>query len=189
MQGQLRYSILGVLIFLCLSACQSKESPVPQDVEKALAEDFLSLEHFKKPQPLPKFTYLSVNGEILDSQGLKGRPVLLNFWATWCAPCVKELPLLRALDEAYPEMRVLAISLDPGQSIDRVSAFIEKQNPGSFAAYWDHRKEIKNGIEMRGIPTTLLIDEKGKIRYKFEGDADWMSLESKAFFDYFLKQK
>ena len=108
----------------------------------------------------------------------KGKVVLLNLWATWCAPCVQEMPSLDTLQARLGgnDFEVVALPLDLGWP-DLVEPFLGKLGSDILAIYLDPQSTAKGAFKPRGLPTTILIDREGYEAGRLEGDADWNSQE------------
>lgn len=102
----------------------------------------------------------------------------MNFWATWCAPCVKELPSLDRLSAALPleTHTVLIISTDRGGP-KKVPPFLKKLKTENLAPYLDAKSTLGRAFGMRGLPTTYIIGKDGNVVAKLEGAAEWDSEE------------
>lgn len=162
---------------------------VPRRVVAAFGRDFQTIEAAIEPKRLPEGDFMDTGGKTHKISNFSGRPTLVNFWATWCSPCVVELPSLQKLGEHYEgRMNVVSIALEEGRNPADIASFLEKRGVGDFAGYLDREGEIARNLGIRGIPTSFLIGSDGHILYRFEGDADWTSEHSKAFFDIFLLQ-
>ncbi|MDZ7706419.1 MAG: TlpA disulfide reductase family protein [Trueperaceae bacterium] len=132
----------------------------------------------------PDFTMMSLEGEPVTLSDLRGRPVLVNFWASWCPPCVAELPLLdRTAAEASDQVRVVLLNV--GEPHDVVAPFLARLEVGSAIVLRDARDEerpLPDGVvpsravaqvyETFGLPTSLLLDEEGVIRARISGPID-----------------
>ncbi|WP_420265654.1 peroxiredoxin family protein [Candidatus Magnetominusculus dajiuhuensis] len=121
----------------------------------------------------PDFTLKTLDGKNFSLSTLKGKTVLINFWATWCPPCVEELPSMNKLYLKYKQkgFEVVAISLD--SSTTKVKKYIAK-NPLSFIVLLDTDKRVaKKLYKVSAQPTTYLISSDGKIIRKFFGSVDW----------------
>lgn len=165
----------------------SATNPIPEEVYTTFAREFIRVERVLPPRALPSgISFIDQSGTVQSFETLKGTPTLINFWATWCAPCVTELPTLAALKETYPGLSVMAISLDFSLDIAGVANFLKEQGLSALDAYYDHEGAIRSSIPMKGIPTSFLLGTDGKIHYIFEGDADWTSSPARAFFDAYL---
>lgn len=128
----------------------------------------------------PNFTARSLDGKPVSLASFRGRVVLLNIWATWCAPCVWEMP---ALERLYRELRsegfvVVAVSVDADAPAGlespaaKVRAFVEERDL-SFPVLLDPAGTVQRLYQVVGLPTTVLIDREGRIRSKFLGPARW----------------
>lgn len=132
-----------------------------------------------QPQPgaaLPEFKFTTADGTVRTIADYAGQGVVMNFWATWCVPCVAEMPALDALARtvAADRVAVLALSSDRGGA-PPVERFYREKNIQSLAVMLDPRGDAARAFGARGIPTTILIDRTGKERGRLEGAADWAS--------------
>lgn len=121
------------------------------------AQDLGKLQPFQETQ--------QSSGEIFDSNNLKGKIVLINFWAVWCPPCIEELPYLQKVHEKYkdePKVEILAIHCTISRSREEVSRFIEKQNL-SLPFIYDDDCSVRDSIGSGGIPRNYLINKDGEI--------------------------
>ncbi len=111
----------------------------------------------------------------------KGRYVLLNIWATWCPPCVMELPSLdRLAQRSDPSrLKIFAVSIDENKTPADVFSFVEDNRLGGVARYIDRDGGLVDRLPLRGMPTTFLIGPDGRVLYRFEGDADWSGIEAR----------
>jgi thiol-disulfide isomerase/thioredoxin len=126
-------------------------------------------------KPLPDLKLPDANGKMWSLADLKGRPVLLNFWATWCAPCVEEMPSLETLAaQVGKDAVVLAVSVDDEWAAIR--RFFPKGTP--LSVVWDESKEVPKKFGTEKFPETFLIDAEGKLRYYFINKRKWDSGEA-----------
>jgi len=110
----------------------------------------------------PDFGLPTIDGQTVELSELKGQPVLVNFWATWCGPCVMEMPYLQAaFEEKGAEVKFIAVNL--GEDVGRVRQFVQDRGL-SFTIALDTKK-TGEAYNIRYIPTTFLIDEQGVIRH------------------------
>lgn len=163
---------------------------VPEEIVGAFARQFAALRVTDQAISLPDIPVTGPRGKEARMSDFKGKPLLVNMWATWCAPCIVELPSLKTFADHYKDdLQVIGIALEAGKSQADVAAFVKKLGVGDFAAYADPEGAFAAKLALRGLPTSFLIDRDGLILYRFEGDAVWTSAESKAFFDVFLSNQ
>lgn len=166
--------LLAVIALLAMVACNRNESKktaaVP--VENGLA---------------PEVIVNSLNGTPLKLSDLKGKVVLLNFWATWCPPCRKEIPSMMKLNKAMAgkPFQMVAISIDEGGRPDVESFF---QTSGfSLPAYTDPDNRAATTYGITGVPETFIINRQGTIVKKVMGPMEWDSPDAVAFLENLMK--
>ncbi len=124
----------------------------------------------------PGFHFTTAEGEERTLGDYAGQGVVLNFWATWCVPCVAEMPALDAMARAVMDERiaVLPLSSDRGGA-KAVARFYAERGITTLPVLLDPRGEAARAFAAKGIPTTILIDRNGQDRGRVEGAADWAS--------------
>lgn len=133
-----------------------------------------------KGRPAPTAAFRDSDGRATSLARFKGRPLLVNLWATWCAPCVKELPTLNALGRGPPgggALRVVAVSQDMGPQAS-VKAFLRKLKADNLAAYHDPQMALSGALGVQVLPTTVLFDASGREVWRYAGDLDWTGPEA-----------
>lgn len=139
-------------------------------------------------KPLPELQVQSADGTKMRVGDVEGRLVLVNFWATWCAPCRKEMPQLDALAARYRDKEATIITL----SVDRSGAakgekFLNDLAVKHVTRLYDPSYKSARAVALIGLPTTLLLDEEGMEIGRLAGEADWDSEQVHALLDYYLK--
>jgi peroxiredoxin len=110
----------------------------------------------------PDFGPPTIDGQTVELSELRGQPVLVNFWATWCGPCIAEMPYLQAsFEEKGAEVKFIAINL--GEDVGKVRQFAQDRGLSFTIALGT--EEIREAYNIRYIPTTFIIDEQGVIRH------------------------
>lgn len=115
-----------------------------------------------------EFTLPAVNGETIALQSLRGKTVLLNFWATWCGPCREELPELARLQEKYRQRGLAVVAVTVDNELENVNSFLKKYDI-KLQALWDKRKKTAGAYAVEKMPSSYLIDRNGIIRFIHRG--------------------
>lgn len=118
------------------------------------------------------------NGKTVFLHDFKGRPVLINLWASWCEPCVKEMPSLARLQQDYANKGLAVVALSEDDAMDGVKAFYAQYHLAALAPYFDKGHGVYAALQPRGLPTTLLISRDGVMVQRIEGPVDWQSPEA-----------
>lgn len=122
-------------------------------------------------EPAPDFTAETAAGDRVALSDYAGQPVLLNFWATWCAPCRVEMPALQAASERYADEGVVVLAVNASERRDQVEGFMDELGL-TFPAVLDPEGEIVDLYEVRVFPTTIWIDGQGVVRAEHFGALD-----------------
>jgi cytochrome c biogenesis protein CcmG, thiol:disulfide interchange protein DsbE len=118
--------------------------------------------------------HISDGQQSVDLAKLRGHVVLLNFWATWCAPCIEEMPSLEALQQQLPQVQVVAVATDDDSSAYK--SFLQRR-PVHLFTVLDSAQESNSLYGSFRFPETYVIDKNGVVRRKFIGPQDWTSPE------------
>lgn len=146
---------LGLFVLALLGGIRLVRAPV--DLARAGNEPAAP----KVGAPAPDFELERLSGELLRLEELRGQPVLVNFWATWCIPCEIEMPLLQDRYERHPELQVLAVNFaEPASQVQR---FVDEHGL-SFDILLDPRAIVQSAYRVRGYPTTYFIDGEGVVQ-------------------------
>jgi thiol-disulfide isomerase/thioredoxin len=125
------------------------------------------------PQPAPEMSFTALDGKPISLADFKGKLVVLNLWATWCQPCLKEMPSLAKLEARLgPGLLVLAVSEDRGGA-DVVGPFVAKHDFGKITLGLDPKSTAVHALHARGLPTSVIVDADGKVAGTVEGAAEW----------------
>ncbi len=119
--------------------------------------------------------FQDASGKTLFLHDFKGKPVLINLWATWCEPCVAEMPSLAKLQQEYASQGLVVIALSEDDSLQRAIDFYKKKNLTTLTPYFDKGHAIWTALQARGVPTTVLVTKNGDMVQRIEGPVDWQS--------------
>jgi len=163
-------------LILILSACSAQE-PKTNEVE-ALDDGVpkAGVDRSRKGAEAPAVAFSDAAGKAVRIADFKGRPVLLNLWASWCAPCVKELPMLDAIGRTG-NLRVLAVSQDSAPQAS-VKAFLAKLKVAGLGAFHDPSMSLSGALNAQVLPTSVLYDADGREVWRYTGDLDWTGAEA-----------
>ena len=141
------------------------------------------------PRDAPGMTFRGSDGKTFRLADFRGRVVLVNFWATWCFPCIRELPTLDRLEAALggKDFAVIAINEDRGGA-KVAGPFLEKRGLRNLHPYLDDKMALALKFGLKQFPTSYLLDREGKIVGSLAGHAEWDSPEAKALIRFYLKQ-
>ncbi|MEZ5742966.1 MAG: TlpA disulfide reductase family protein [Sphingomonadaceae bacterium] len=174
--------MLALPALLIVSGCDRQTAPDSQQEAAAGAEgEKLTgvLDRSQEGRAMPAFTLSDAEGKTLELASLKGQPVLVNLWATWCAPCVVELPMLDELaGDLEGEVKVLTVSQDM-QETGKVAPFLAERGVTRLEPWLDPESELTFALEAQTLPTTILYDAEGKEVWRYIGGNDWTGPEAR----------
>ncbi|MBV8507378.1 MAG: TlpA family protein disulfide reductase [Alphaproteobacteria bacterium] len=169
----MKWTVAAALMFLlvapALGAADEGEADMP---DRTRLGEFVPS---SQPYPAPAISLSDITGQSVELSELHGKLVIVNLWATWCEPCLREMPSLERLQSRLGErIAVLAVSEDRGGN-KTVEPFIAKLGLKSVKVYIDPKSEVGHAFGARGLPTSFLIDREGKVLGRVEGAAEWDS--------------
>lgn len=135
----------------------------------------------EKNQPAPSMLVQNVNGQSTDLQQLKGKIVFVNFWATWCPPCLAELPSINSLyEKVKADTNIVFLMVDVDNNIVNSTKFL--RNKGyQLPVYGGDAAHVPNSLFDEGIPTTLVVDKKGDVVFRHLNRANYSDEEFTKF--------
>jgi thiol-disulfide isomerase/thioredoxin len=140
------------------------------------ATNLYTLTTVEHPRPAPPLRLADSQGHQFDIKSLEGRVVLVNFWATWCPPCVEEIPSLNRLQSHYKKQQVRIVSVDFRESVEVIETFIQKI-PVDFPILMDGEGLTSLAWRVFSFPSSFIIDREGRIRYSANRALNWDSKE------------
>ena len=127
----------------------------------------------KKPLDIKELKFKDFNLNDVDLTNKKGNIMILNFWATWCVPCKKEMPSLSELSKLYPQVSIYPINLEKPNK-DKTKKFFKDLNIKNLNIYFDPEFELVKSFKMRGVPTSILIDKNGQEFARIIGEVNFL---------------
>jgi thiol-disulfide isomerase/thioredoxin len=165
---------LGVV---ALCACQKASQPGSNQASAgAPAEQVKGVDRSHKGSAAPQSSFDDPDGKAISLKTFAGKPTLVNLWASWCAPCVKELPTLDKLARAQKgKLNVVAISQDMDAPHASVVAFLTTHGIVTLNSYQDPKMALSGALGAEVLPTSILYDANGREIWRYVGDQDWTS--------------
>ncbi|MBV1863585.1 MAG: TlpA family protein disulfide reductase [Rhodobacteraceae bacterium] len=126
-------------------------------------------------------SFVDKDGAEMDISAFKGKVILLNFWATWCAPCRKEMPMLEALEKELGGEDFAVVTMATGRNpVPMIEAFFAKINVTSLPILRDPKQAYARRMAVLGLPMTMILDRQGREVARLRGDAEWDSADAVA---------
>ncbi len=171
-------AVIALVPFLLLAGCDKQTTPAPQPKAQAPAaapEAAGVLDITQRGTPMPGVAFADPAGKSITLASFKGKPLLVNLWATWCGPCVKELPSLdRLAARASGKLQVLIVNQDfKDQGKDPVPDFWAAHKPATLQLHRDDKNVLQDAFATGQLPTTVLYDKDGKEVWRIVGGMDW----------------
>jgi len=120
----------------------------------------------------PALVLIDMDGVKHDIRDYRGKPVIINFWATWCPPCRRELPAMNRAWEKIKEQGIVMLAIDVGEDEDTIFTFMADY-PIDFTVLLDSSGEVSANWPVVGLPTTFVLDKEGRLVYRAIGGREW----------------
>ena len=183
--------LVGVAAVLYVIATASFKPSGPADLTEFKKGTLEKLDVPATPRAAPDTVFTSLDGKPATLADFKGRVVVMNLWATWCAPCKAEMPTLAKLQATYATqpVTVLPITVDRDGDLNLVNEEMTRNAP--LKAYRDPGYKMSFALEPKagGFPTTVIYDRQGRERARMTGPADWSGPEAKGLVEKLLAEK
>ena len=169
--------VVAVGVFLPINAAEA-EPPISGHVKHfQLADDV---------QEAPAAVF-DIEGTATSLADYRGKVVVLNFWATWCAPCIAEMPALDRLNQALDQDKATVLTVSTDRNPDKVRPFLDNRvATKTLPPATDPKRDLATAFGVRGLPTTYIIGADGVIKGVLQGPAEWDTEDAKALVRYFI---
>jgi thiol-disulfide isomerase/thioredoxin len=179
--GRLGKAVLYTALLLFANAAVADPAPDIAALEALREGDMRKLVFHAEPQPVPEAAFGHLDGTTHSLADYRGKWVLLNFWATWCAPCRKEMPMFAALQTEFAGAPFAVVTIATGRNSPRgIEAFLEEVGADSLPRYIDPDHNLARPMAVFGLPVTAILDPEGREVARMMGDAAWDSDSAKA---------
>lgn len=172
-------ALLGLMAFYALLPPGANAQSI-SDLERLRSGDMARVQLSAIPTVLAAETFEDLSGEAVSLLEYRGKVVLLNFWAIWCAPCRIEMPHLEALNKSLGGQDFAVVTLATGRNNPAaITRFFDQIGAETLPSYVDPQSKVAGAAEVRGLPVTLLLDRQGRVLARLEGIADWNAADAR----------
>lgn len=175
--------VIALLLASLAAGCDKEKAggsqPAPTEAANTPATEQGKVDRSFAGRPAPDAEFKDPDQQMTSLAAFSGKPLLVNLWATWCGPCVAEMPTLDKLAAAGGDLQVLAVSQDVQGQEEKVAAFFKERQLANLEAYQDPNLLLMEKLEAAVLPTTVLYDSAGKEIWRVVGAFDWTGDEAK----------
>lgn len=179
----IRLMLIAGCVAVFLVVVQSCSQP-KTGLELYAKDSLKKLTALEVPIVQPLMTFKGPDGAEMTLSNYKGKTILVNIWATWCAPCIAEMPMLDQLQaqKGSAKFEVVTISLD--RTAQEAESWFEKNNITNLPLWHDSSYAVSGKLELPGLPTSIFYNAQGREVARIPGEVDWTSPEALALVDY-----
>lgn len=154
-------AFVSILVFgFTMAGCSPKSASTPGEITTPPSTPAIGT---RVGNLAPNFQLNNLDGKLVSLDDLRGKSVLINFWATWCPPCVSEMPYLQEIYNEWSETELMLLAVNIGESSTKIKAFMQSRDL-SLPVLLDTKEDIAQSYNIRYIPTTFFIDKQGIIQ-------------------------
>lgn len=181
------FAFIFTSFFLMGTASVANAYPGMQAAAKQTSESTLErINILPQPFPIALVDFTDLVGQSVNFEQYKGKVVVVNLWATWCPPCVRELPALNRLNQTLnaEHFALLPISID-AEAVAIVQPFLESLGLGEFNSYFDPQQQLRDVFPLDTIPATFILNEQGELVAYVRSYVDWDDTSVATFLEQF----
>ena len=176
--------ILIILTSLSFKSYNNKDNDLISEFLKNELEDF---ELSKEKKNISNLIFKDHKEKEISFSDFKGKILLVNFWATWCAPCIKEMPSLDRLEtKINGDFDVIAISVDR-DGVEKVTDFFDENKISNLEKFFDIKNSLAKEMNLYGVPTSFFVNKEGNLIGYYQGDMEWDNDTVINFINYLIK--
>lgn len=176
--------VLGAIAVLYVLFAASSKPDQGGSLTRFARGEMAALTVLPEPPPMPTRTIQDASGADTNLQALRGEVLVVNIWATWCPPCVEEMPTLAALETHFDgRLRVIAVSVDSEGKRAEAQAQLAQLSDNVLPFYIDITRGVMFDARAAGMPTTIIYDREGNEVARLAGGADWASEDAIALLE------
>ena len=177
-------NIFLIIFIITLLSFKSYKDSENGEIKNYVIGELEDLEFVSDKKNVSNLSFKNNLDENIKFSKFKGNILLINFWATWCAPCIEEMPSLDRLQSKFNKgFKVLAISIDR-DGVENVKNFYIETKIKKLDQFFDFKNSVAQELELFGLPTSFFVDKKGNIIAKYQGPAEWDTIEVIKFINY-----
>jgi thiol-disulfide isomerase/thioredoxin len=176
-------SVIALILLVALGACDKQQPKAPQGTVAEMGEAIGKVDIAHAGKDAPAIPFAGPQGGPATLAAFRGKPLLVNLWATWCGPCVREMPALDALAQREGDrFKIIVVSQDlEGQK--KVAPFFAEKKFVTLEPYLDTKNVLMTALETDTLPTTVFYDAKGKEQWRVTGAMDWSGERAKTLIE------
>ncbi len=159
------YLVMLLVVVLPINICAAEQQADPSDYK---------LKRLARPMPAPDFTLEDMDGKKHSLTEYRGKVVLINFWASWCPPCIREMPSMEQLYQNLKDQPFVLLAINQWEDEERVFEFMgQLQTIPTFPILFDPQSKVSAAFEVQGLPSSFIIDTNGRIVFRAKGGRDF----------------
>ncbi|MCP4820843.1 MAG: TlpA family protein disulfide reductase [Shimia sp.] len=179
---------IAASVFVNTSEADTVDIPTMTQISEMREGDMRKLNFHSAPKDTSSNTFISEDGTEVSLEDFRGKVILLNFWATWCAPCRHEMPMLSELQTQLGGDAFEVVTIATGRNmVPAMKKFFSEIEVTNLPLHRDPKQMLARDMAVLGLPATVIIDKNGKEIARLQGDADWSSENARAIVTALIK--